>query len=146
MAINTTRLDKLTSRRAVRDREPIFSDFRNNFTSHPETKKLLMNNDESSVKRSIRNILLTRRSERFFNPEFGGGLDQFLFENISPVTTDLIKDAVRDNVERFEPRVRVIDVLVVPNEFNNSYEITLYFEVINSESPQSVQLTLYRVR
>lgn len=139
------RIDKITSRKKE-DKDPIFSDFYNNLTVHPQNKRLVLYTDDQSVKRSIRNILSTNPSERLFNPKFGGGLRRFLFEDISPITADLIKDSIKDSIDRYEPRARVRDVLVIPNEFNNSYEVTVYFEVINSVNPQNIQLTLYRVR
>lgn len=139
------RIDKITSRR-TREREPVFTDFYSNLTVHPQNKRLVLYTDDQSVKRSIRNILQTNATERFYNPNFGGGLRRFLFEDISPITADLIKDSIKDSINLYEPRARVIEVLVVPNEFNNSYEVTVYFEVINSPNAQNIQLTLYRVR
>lgn len=139
------RIDKLTSRR-TRERDPVFTDFYNNLTVHPQNKRLVLYTDDQSVKRSIRNILQTNATERFYNPNFGGGLRRFLFEDISPITADLIKDSIKDSINQYEPRARVIEVRVTPNEFNNSYEVTVYFEVINSPNAQNIQLTLYRVR
>lgn len=139
------RIDKITSRR-IQEKDPVFTDFYNNLTVHPQNKRLVLHTDEQSVKRSIRNILSTNATERFYNPKFGGGLRRFLFEDISEITAGLIKDSIKDSIDRYEPRARVIDVLVTGNEFNNSYEVTVYFEVINSPNAQNIQLTLYRVR
>ena len=36
-----------------------------------------------AVKENIRNLLLTRKGERVFNPELGVGLENLLFENIN---------------------------------------------------------------
>lgn len=140
------RIDKITKTDAAQGRDPFYSDFYNNFNIHPQNKKLAMYTNEQAVKRSIRNILQTDYTERLYAPKFGANLKRFLFENISTLTTSLIQDAVKDAIEKYEKRARVINVLVVPNEFNHSYEITVYFEVINSSTPQNITLTLYRVR
>ncbi len=139
------RIDALTTRKTV-TRDPVFTDFYNNFTVHPQNKRLALYTDEQSVRRSLRNILSTNRRERLFNPEFGGGLRRFLFEDISVMTADLIKDTIKDSITKYEPRARVIDVLVVSNEFAHSYDVSVYYEIINNADPQTLQLTLYRVR
>lgn len=139
------RIDYLTTRKTVQ-RDPVFTDFYNNFNVHPQNKRLALHTDEQAVRRSLRNILSTNTKERLFNPEFGGGLRRFLFEDISVMTADLIKDAIKDSVGRHEPRARVVDVLVVSNEFAHSYDVSVYYELINNANPQTLQLTLYRVR
>ena len=73
-------------------------------------------------------------------------LSKFLFEDISVMTSDLIRDAVTDSITKYEPRARIIDVLVISNEFAHSYEVSVYYEIINNANPQTLQLTLYRVR
>lgn len=139
------RIDYLTTRKTV-EKDPVFTDFYNNFNVHPQNKRLALHTDEQSVRRSMRNILSTNTKERLFNPEFGGGLRRFLFEDISVMTADLIKDAIKDSIRRHEPRARVVDVLVVSNEFAHSYDVSVYYEIINNANPQTLQLTLYRVR
>lgn len=141
----TDRIDALTTRKTVQ-KDPVFTDFYNNFNVHPQTKNLVLHTNEQAVRRSLRNILSTNKRERFFNPDFGSGLRQFLFEDISVLTTDLIKDAIKDAVTKYEPRARVTDVVVIPNEFAHCYDVSLYYEIINNASPQTLQLTLYRVR
>lgn len=142
----TDRIDALTTRKLTKDRDPVFTDFYNNFNVHPQNKRLVLHTDEQAVRRSLRNILSTNTKERLFNPEFGGGLRRFLFEDISVMTADLIKGAIIDSITRFEPRARVVDVLVVSNEFAHSYDVSVYYEIINNANPQTLQLTLYRVR
>lgn len=140
------RIDKITSTDAGANKAPFYSDFYNNFNVHPQNKRLAMYTNEQAVKRSIRNILLTDYTERFYNPKFGAGLKTFLFEDISTITANLIRDAIRDAIEKYEKRARVSEVLVIPNDYNNSYEVNIFYEVINSVNPQNITLTLYRVR
>jgi phage baseplate assembly protein W len=141
----TDRIDALTTRKTTQ-KDPVFTDFYNNFNVHPQNKRLVLHTDEQAVRRSLRNILSTNRRERLFNPEFGANLRKFLFEDISVMTADLIKDTIIDSITKHEPRARVVDVLVVSNEFAHSYDVSVYYEIINNANPQTLQLTLYRVR
>ena len=62
------------------------------------------------VRESIRIILSTERRERVMMPEFGGGLQRFLFEPNTPATHRLIQECIKRAVGRWEPRVRVESV------------------------------------
>ena len=62
------------------------------------------------VRQSLQTLLLTARGERFMRPGYGSGLSAYLFENIDATTVSLIKSEVRSTVERYEPRIELIDV------------------------------------
>ena len=67
---------------------------------------------EVNVRESIRVILLTEQQERLRLPEFGGGLNSFLFEPNTVTTRHLIQDRITKELERWEPRVRLESVAV----------------------------------
>ncbi|MCL2707221.1 MAG: GPW/gp25 family protein [Dehalococcoidia bacterium] len=67
---------------------------------------------EDHVKQSLRSILLTAQGERVMRPDFGSGLNAYLFEGIDATTTSLIKRDIRNTIARFEPRVELLDVHV----------------------------------
>jgi phage baseplate assembly protein W len=140
------RIDKITSSEKASEKAPYYSDFYNNFNMHPHNKTLARHTNDNAVKRAIRNLVMTSPGERRFQPDFGCNLRRFLFENISDYVSGLIKDAIKESIEKFEPRVRVLDIIVIGNETTNSYEVTIIFEVINNVNPMSISLTLYRVR
>jgi phage baseplate assembly protein W len=140
------RIDKITNSEKASEKAPYYSDFYNNFNMHPHNRTLTRYTNENSVKRALRNLIMTQPGERRFQPEFGCNLQRFLFENISDYVGGLIKDVIKESVDKYEPRVRIVDILVIANESNNAYEVTIIFEVINNVNPMSISLTLYRVR
>jgi phage baseplate assembly protein W len=113
---------------------------------HPQNKRLAKYTNEESVKRSIRNLILTEKYDRLFQPEVGTRIGGLLFENMSNTTTDEIKKTIDETIQAYEPRARVLDIIVQANEPRNSYDVYIYFEVINSADPITLNLTLYRVR
>lgn len=102
--------------------------------------------DADAVKASIKSLILTDPYERFFRPNLGGGIKRSLFENISPNTEEIIKTQIEYTIINYEPRAKVISVNVnaVPDE--NKYAVTIGFSVINSTTPERLDLILYRVR
>jgi phage baseplate assembly protein W len=64
------------------------------------------------VRQSIRLILDTKRGERVMRPDFGAGLDDFLFEPLSTTTAALVRHRVETALVQWEPRIDVIEILV----------------------------------
>ncbi|MFE9775583.1 GPW/gp25 family protein [Streptomyces sp. NPDC005931] len=64
------------------------------------------------VRQSIRLILGTRRGERVARPDFGAGLEDFLFEPTGPTTAALVRHRVETALVRWEPRIDVTEVTV----------------------------------
>lgn len=124
----------------------VYSDFYSNFDLELVKNDLLSHKNEDSVKRSIRNILLTDKGERFFNPTFGSDIRKMLFENFSPSTEQVVADLIKTAIGNHEPRANVIDVNVSGNPDQNSMYINIVFSVINKAEPVTLELILNRIR
>jgi phage baseplate assembly protein W len=69
--------------------------------------------DETDVEQAIELILATAPGERPMRPEFGCGVHDFVFDSIDATTAGKMELAIRDALDRWEPRVVVETV-----EFN----------------------------
>lgn len=69
----------------------------------------------ASVREVMLNILLTRPGERLMRPEFGAGIRRFIHHPNNETTRALIADAARRALVRWEPRVAIDEVRVVPD-------------------------------
>ena len=116
------------------------------FVAHPVTKDIVLKRDVEAVKRSIRNLILTNRYERPFQPTIDGGVTRHLFELSTPHTKHDIESAIRNCISNYEPRVEVIDVLVTGNLDKNGFNVTIEFRVINTPNPVTIELFLERLR
>jgi predicted component of type VI protein secretion system len=65
---------------------------------------------------------------------------------MSDIISMEIKKSIQETVDTYEPRARIIDIIVQANESRHAYDIYIYFEVINSVNPILLNLTLYRAR
>ncbi len=95
-----------------------------------------------AVKRSIRNLVLLNFYEKPFNPEIGSDVRYLLFENMSPLTSVVLAEAIEDVIEDFEPRARLISVRAFPNLDRNEYEVTIEFFVVNTPT-ELVDMTVF---
>ena len=123
-----------------------FTDIDLNFTAHPVTGDVTRKYDEASIKQSVKNLILTQNYERPFHSEIGSQVRSVLFEPVSPMTTMILQRSIEDVINNFEPRVTLTSVNVSPNIDNNAYNISIYFKIINTETPTTVDLTLKRTR
>jgi phage baseplate assembly protein W len=123
-----------------------FSDLDLNFTAHPVTKDITRRFDENAIKTSLRNLILTSNYERPFHSEIGSPIKRLLFEPATPMTQVMIKKAIEDTVLNFEPRVQLTEVNVNVSGDNNSVYVSIYFKIVNTERPLSLDLVLERTR
>lgn len=144
--VDITRIDKITRKDKASEKKPFFSDFYTNFNVHPQNKRLAKYTNEEAVKKSIRNLILTDKYDRLFQPEIGCRIKSLLFENMSSVIVDEIKSAIAETIDTYEPRARIIDIVIQPSEARQSYDVYIYFEVINRAEPTFINITLYRAR
>lgn len=69
---------------------------------------------EDDVREAILIIVGTNPGERVMRPDFGAGLDRFLFEPVNPTTIARLQRQVREALITWEPRIDVEDVIVTP--------------------------------
>ena len=123
-----------------------FSDLNLLFTTNPVTADVTKKFDEEAVKASVRNLVQTKNFERLFHPEIGCQIYSMLFENITPQTLSVIEQTVFDVINKFEPRVVVLDVKPQQVSDENSLNIDIVFRIINSDQPITVTASVQRVR
>ncbi|NDA78392.1 MAG: hypothetical protein EBY07_11470 [Actinobacteria bacterium] len=102
--------------------------------------------DDNAIKQSVKNLILTVNYERPFHPELGCQVHNQLFENFTPITEFIVRQTIYDVLLKFEPRIKVIDILVDADTDRNGLEITVTFRFINDPRPITVTTFLNRVR
>ena len=90
---------------AITRKSRAFKDISLSFSPHPVTKDLPVLINERAIVRSVRNLVETIPTERFFNSLIGTDIRGSLFENFSRETLVTIEDQIRDTINNFEPRV-----------------------------------------
>jgi phage baseplate assembly protein W len=112
-----------------------FKDISLSFDMHPVTKDILVLTDENAIKRSIRNIIQTVPSEKFFNSTFGSDVKATLFEFIDFGTASLLQKQVEIAINNYESRVNKVKVEVDPRPDDNAFEINVFFDIIGQDFP-----------
>ena len=124
-----------------------FKDISMTFQANPLNDDLIALKNENAIARSIRNIVFTLPGEKFFNPSFGSRITESLFENIDDITATIIVDEIRESIETYEDRVQLNNVEAFPNFENNSFDVTIVYEIIGRNVPaQELQFVLQSSR
>ena len=123
-----------------------YKDLSFDFTANPQTGDVATVKDAVSVKRGIKNILLTAPFERLFQPEIGSGIKNILFEPMTPLTEQRLSDACRDAIDAWEKRASVINIAVIAEEDYNRYRVAIKFSINNSLITEEVDVFLNRER
>ena len=123
-----------------------FTDINLMFAPHPYSKDILTKKNVDAVKTAVQNLILTKNYERPFHPEIGSQISALMFENMTPSTIAAIERSVRNTIEKFEPRARVLDVRIDDNSENHAVDIEVTFTINNVSMPITVTTTISRVR
>jgi phage baseplate assembly protein W len=112
-----------------------FKDISLSFEPHPVTKDLPVLSNERAIARSVRNLVETIPTERFFNPLLGSNVRRSLFEFVDYGTAGVIEDQIRTTINNFETRVDNVVVNVDARPDDNTFEVTVIFDIIGEDFP-----------
>ncbi len=120
---------------AIQRKSRAFKDISLSFSPHPVTKDLPVLTNERAITRSVRNLVETIPSERFFNSLLGTDVRGSLFELFTTETVTIIEDQVQTTIANFEPRVDNVSVQVDAQYDNNELNVTVFFDIVGLEVP-----------
>jgi len=116
-----------------------FKDISLSFKRHPVTNDIGVLKNADAIKRSVRNLVQTIPSERFFNSTLGSDVRDSLFENapgfVDFGTASIIERQVQTTIENFEPRIDNLEINVNPRPDSNEFEINVFFDIIGQTFP-----------
>ena len=112
-----------------------FKDISLSFDPHPVTKDLPVIANERAIVRSVRNLVETIPTERFFDSNLGTNIRELLFENMTASSVMIIEDMVRNTIRNYEPRVGDIGVEVDAVPDSNTLNVKVLFEIVGLEAP-----------
>ena len=120
---------------AIQRKSRAFKDISLSFSPHPVTKDLPVLTNERAIARSVRNLVETIPSERFFNSLIGTDVRGSLFDLFTTETVTIIEDQVQTTIANFEPRVDNVSVQVDAQYDNNELNVTVFFDIVGLEVP-----------
>jgi phage baseplate assembly protein W len=116
------------------------------FIAHPITGDINKKTGINAIVQSLKTLLFLNHYEKPFHPEIGSNIRKMLFENIDPVTANILAKEIKITIDNFEPRVSMRNVFVTENYDENGFDVTLEFIIKNTAEPIAVSFFLERLR
>ena len=124
----------------------VYKDVDTLFDIHPVTRKLNVLTNNAAVARSVKNLVLTNKGERPYQPFLGCDVRNQLFELNDGMVESEVEDTISEVINQYEPRAELISVVANIKPDQHSVEVTITFRVVNQQDPVSINLMLERVR
>ena len=87
---------------------------------------------KDAIKNNLINFFLTNPGDRFLNPTFGGGLREFVFEQLSNDNVAFLQQDIENKIQQFFPNILITSLDILENADFNSINIELNYEVANT--------------
>lgn len=94
----------------------------------------------AAIKNNLVNYFLTNPGERPLNPEFGGGLRAFIFEQITTDNLDNLKEKIQNDLGTFFTNITVINLQVNGFEDRNTINTKLEYSVNQTNIVDTVEM------
>jgi phage baseplate assembly protein W len=95
-----------------------------------------------SIKNNLINFFLTEPGERPLNPNFGGGLRTFIFEQIADDNLYKIENRIETQLKSFFPGLNVVSLNILRNDDTNTLTVQLKYTVQNTNITDNLELEL----
>ena len=99
-----------------------------------------------AIKQSVKNLVLSRITERPFQPQIGSQVYNILFDNIIPETAITLRTSIENVINTFEPRAVIRSVDCIADYDNNGFNVGIVFSLINDPSPITIDFFLEWLR
>jgi uncharacterized protein len=96
---------------------------------------------KDSIKYNLINFFLTNPGERLLNPTFGGGIRNFIFEQIYNDNIEFLLEDISLKVRNYFPNIQIEDLNVSRNENNNEISINFTYAVINTNIQDEINIS-----
>ena len=103
----------------------------------------LTSTDADAIKSDLLHLILTRKGERFYNPQFGTDLLKFIFEPNDTLTLNQIKEEITSVVKKYLPKLKIKDIVVIQSEESEyAAVVTIDYEITDDVFTVSDSLTI----
>ena len=121
-----------------------FKDIKIDFARNPFTDDVAHVRNDNSIKQALKNLVLTVPGEVPFDNSIGSRVSELLFEPMDDLISDALQDEIAATINKFEPRVSLINTIIVPNFETGKYSVTIKYRIVGLPLTESVSFVLQR--
>jgi uncharacterized protein len=84
---------------------------------------------EEDIWESLQILFSTSNRERIMQPEYGCNPEDYVFTTMNVSFLSYLEDLIKKNIAKFEPRIKLLDLVIAPSMLEGSMEIRLVYLV-----------------
>jgi phage baseplate assembly protein W len=84
---------------------------------------------KDATRTNLINFFLTGQNERVFNPRFGSGIRNLLFENLTQESIDIVTENITQGLQIYFPQVEIRNLQLVPIYDENLVNFELKYAI-----------------
>ena len=85
----------------------------------------LTESPEREIRANLIHLLLTKKGSRYFLPDFGTRIYEYIFDQNDMVTFGLIEDEIREGVKKYIPNLEINSIDIVSAEEDPDQDVTV---------------------
>lgn len=129
------------------EKQELYSDFLINFDRNPVTGILAKVVNEDAIKSSMRNLILTMLTERYYLPHAGSKANAILFELNDSTAEESLETSIRYALRNYEKRAKILNINVENILSKDGYVVSIDFDCENiAGGPFNLSMFIKRVR
>jgi phage baseplate assembly protein W len=97
---------------------------------------------KDAIKNNLINFFLTNPGERYLNPNFGGGLRAFIFEQITNDNLDFLREDINKKISNYFPNILVNELTVTGQQDTNQITVVLKYSVSNTNITDILEIQI----
>jgi len=122
-----------------------YSDIDLSFTKR-KNGDIFLKKDAAAVKQAIKNLIMTNHYEKPFNLFYGGNVTRLLFDLADDLHSEDVETQIREAIENYEPRARILDISAKILGEYNTCSVTITFQVITTNEIVTLETDIARLR
>lgn len=113
------------------------------FQVNKATGRIVMSDNETSVKESVYIILMTQKGERFTRPNFGSRILSYTFMDTSITRINMMSRELERTILEQEPRISEVDVTVKPELDKGCLIVQINYVIAESNTSGNLVFPFY---
>jgi len=97
--------------------------------------------DGAAIQNGVNNMFLFARGERVLLPDFGNNLYKYVYEGVTNLVGNKIVFEIRQMFKKWEPRVEIIDLQVVPLPEEHAFNVTMVYTIPSLDKNNIINFT-----
>jgi phage baseplate assembly protein W len=102
----------------------------------------LTRSPEEEIRSNLIFLITTKKGSRYFMPDFGTNLHQYLFDQLDTITILKIENEIKDSVFKYLPNIKIDKIDITYNDNGDGIKLNIDYTVQNKSMESVDNITI----